>query len=81
MSTTRKCLEIAALMWLNFALVAANFRFLAKTNWPGTLLTDLAIAWFGWTLFHRVKDATGRWERAAYCLGAVLGSATALLLT
>lgn len=76
-----KALTLLGLMWVQFVLLSANFRYLAQANYVGAVLTDMAIAFIGWTLMKRVQEATSWRERVGYVIGAALGSATGIYFT
>jgi hypothetical protein len=72
---------LLVLMWLNFALLTANFRAIAQARYVAAILTDVAIAICGWTLFRLIAESQHGVERVAYVIGAALGSATGIYLT
>lgn len=77
---TRAALLLIAI-WLQYALITVNFRAIAQARYQAAVLTDLAIACCGWTLFKLIAQSTGFLEQAGYLLGAALGSFTGIYLT
>lgn len=77
----RRFTTFLGLMFVQFALLAANFRFVAQAHYVGAVGTDIAIATLGWTITKRIVDATSWVDRAGYVAGAACGSMLGIWLT
>lgn len=69
------------MMLLNYTLIAANTRFVARGGYLGTALTDAAIALVGFQLVKWVAEAKTWTDRVFYILGAMLGGMLGIRLT
>jgi hypothetical protein len=74
-------LRIAGAMALQYGLVVANTRFIARGSYAGTIGTDLVIAANGLFLVKAAVDAKTRGEQLAYIIGGSIGSAASLWIT
>lgn len=77
----RSAALLFTLMWVNFALLTANFRAIAQARYVAAVLTDVAIAICGWTVFRLIAESTAPLDRFGYVAGAALGSASGIWLT
>lgn len=76
-----KWLSIGLLIWIQWLLLVVNTKAIAETSYTWTVVSDVAIAFFGFTLIQRVAAAQSLAERAGYIVGAALGSVSGLYLS
>jgi uncharacterized membrane protein YjjB (DUF3815 family) len=77
----RRALLLGLAIWLQYALITVNFRAIARAKYHAAVLTDLAIACCGWSLFKLIASSSGLLEQTGYLLGAGMGSLTGIYLT
>lgn len=77
----KSALRIGALMFLQWAIYAANTKCLQWNFYPGVIVSDLAYAYVGFTLIQSVAEAETRAEKVMYALGGAAGSSVGLFLT
>lgn len=73
--------KLAALMFINYGLIAVSFRMLAASSYVGVGVTDGLIAWYGFTVVKSIAAADSLAEKVGYSLGGVCGSLLGLWLT
>lgn len=66
------------LQFLAFMVITLNMRAVADANYVMTFVTDLLVAFIGFTTVKRIVDATTRLEQIAYALGGACGAQAAL---
>ncbi len=77
----KRGLLICVMMMLNYTLIAANMRYVARGNYLGTIATDAIIALVGWQLVRWVAEAKSWTDRAFYVVGAMMGGVLGIWLT
>jgi len=78
---SRHVLELAAIQFLSYFVLTMNYRAIAEVSYIGTAMTDLALGWLTFWSIKRVMSASSGKEQAAYILGGVAGSLSALFLS
>jgi len=78
---TRQSLALAALVFVQYALVASDIRFVASANYLGIAVVNVCLALNTWYLTRGIIDARTRRDRWCFVVGGTAGALVAVLLT
>jgi hypothetical protein len=74
-------LKLAALVFVQYALLAADIRFVASANFVGIALANVCIAINTWYLTKGIVEATSKIDRVCFVIGGTAGALVAVLAT
>jgi hypothetical protein len=77
----RQSLRLAALVFVQYGLLASDIRFVANANYLGVALVNICIAVNTWYLTKGIIDARGALDRVCFVAGGTAGALLAVLLT
>jgi hypothetical protein len=77
----RQSLRLAALVFLQYGLLASDIRFVTNANYLGIALVNICIAINTWYLTRGIIDARSVTERLCFIAGGTAGALVAVLLT
>lgn len=77
----RRALRLAALVFVQYALVASDIRFVASANYVGIAVVNVCIAINTWYLTRGIIGARTRLDRLCFVVGGTAGALVAVLLT
>ena len=78
---TRQSLALAGLVFVQYALVASDIRFVASANYLGIGVVNVCLALNTWYLTRGIIDARTRADRWCFVAGGTSGALVAVLLT
>ena len=78
---TRQSLALAVLVFVQYALVASDIRFVASANYLGIGVVNVCLALNTWYLTRGIIDARTRADRWGFVVGGTSGALVAVLLT
>ncbi len=73
--------KLALLVFVQYALLAADIRFVAAANYPGIAITNVCIAINTWYLTRGIIAATSTFDRLCYVVGGTTGALLAVVAT
>jgi hypothetical protein len=74
-------LQLGALVFIQYALLAADIRFVASENYLGVALVNICIAFNTWYLTRGIIEARSARDRWCYVIGGTAGALVAVLIT
>ena len=74
-------LRLAALVFVQYALLAFDIRFVAHENYLGIALTNIGIATNTWYITRGVVEAHSTRDRLCFVAGGTAGALVAVWLT
>ena len=74
-------LRLGALVFVQYALLAADIRFVAGANYVGVAVVNICIAFNTWYLTRGIIEARSSKDRWCYVIGGTAGALVAVLLT
>ena len=77
----RQSLRLAMLVFIQYALLAADIRFVASANYMGIAAANVCIAINTWYLTRGIIEARTRFDRMCFVIGGTAGALIAVLLT
>jgi hypothetical protein len=69
------------LVFVQYALVASDIRFVAAANYAGIAIVNVCIAINTWYLTRGIIEARSRTERLCFVFGGTAGALAAVLAT
>ena len=78
---TRQSLKLAALVFVQYGLLASDIRFVANANYLGVALANICIAINTWYLTRGIIEARSATDRVCFVAGGTAGALVAVLLT
>ena len=78
---THQSLLLAVLVFVQYALVASDIRFVASANFVGIAVVNVCLALNTWYLTRGIIDARTRADRWCFVVGGTSGALVAVLLT
>jgi hypothetical protein len=78
---TSRPLRLALLVFVQYALIAADIRFVAAANYMGVALVNVGIACNSWYLTRGIIHARTATERWCYVVGGTSGALIAVMVT
>ena len=78
---TRQSLALAVLVFVQYALVASDIRFVSNANYLGIGVVNVCLALNTWYLTRGIIDARTRADRWCFVVGGTSGALVAVLLT
>ena len=78
---TRHSLKLAALVFVQYGLLASDIRFVASANYLGVALANICIAINTWYLTRGIIEARRAIDRVCFVVGGTAGALLAVLLT
>ena len=78
---TRQSLRLAGLVFVQYALVASDIRFVASANYLGIAIVNVCIAVNTWYLTRGIIEARSQVDRWCFVIGGTSGALVAVLLT
>jgi hypothetical protein len=76
-----RSLRLAALVFVHYALVASDIRFVSTANYAGVAAVNVLIAINTWYLTRGIIEAKTRTDRVCFVIGGTTGALVAVLLT
>ena len=76
-----RSLRLAALVFIQYALLTFDIRFVAREQYLGVALTNIAIATNTWYLTRGVVQAQTTCDRVCFIAGGTAGAVVAVWLT
>jgi hypothetical protein len=76
-----RSLRLAALVFVQYALLAFDIRFIATENYLGVALANIGIATNTWYITKGVVEAQTRCDRLFFVIGGTAGAVVAVWLT
>ena len=80
-SPTRQSFKLAALVFVQYGLLASDIRFVANANYLGVALANICIAINTWYLTRGIIEARSAIDRVCFVVGGTAGALLAVLLT
>jgi hypothetical protein len=80
-SQARQSVRLAALVFVQYALVASDIRFVANANYLGVALANVCIAVNTWYLTKGIINARSALDRVCFVAGGTAGALVAVMLT
>jgi hypothetical protein len=77
----RQSLRLALLVFIQYALLAADIRFVASANYLGIAAANVCIAINTWYLTRGIIEAKTRIDRVCFVVGGTAGALIAVLVT
>ena len=77
----RHSLRLATLVFIQYALLAADIRFVANANYIGIALANICIAINTWYLTRGIIEARTGVDRLCFVVGGTAGALIAVLAT
>ena len=77
----RQSLRLAALVFLQYALLAIDVRFVASANYLGIAVANVAIATTTWYVTRDIVTARTAIDRVCFAVGGASGALVAVYLT
>lgn len=74
-------LRLGALVFVQYALLAADIRFVAGGNYVGVAMVNICIAFNTWYLTRGIMEARSAKDRWCYVIGGTAGALVAVLIT
>jgi hypothetical protein len=74
-------LRLAALVFIQYALLAADIRFVSSANYVGIAAVNVCIAINTWYLTRGIIEARTRVDRLCFVVGGTAGALIAVLAT
>ena len=81
MRPATRSLRLAVLVFVQYALLAADIRLVAGANYVGIAVVNVCIALNTWYLTRGIIEARSTVDRWCYVVGGTLGALVAVLLT
>jgi hypothetical protein len=78
---TRQSVKLAALVFVQYGLLASDIRFVANANYLGVALANVCIAINTWYLTRGIIEARSAVDRVCFVAGGTAGALVAVLLT
>lgn len=75
------CLQIAAAVFAQYALLALDISFVAAKNYVGVVVINALIATTGWYVTRGIVQAQTMRERTSYVIGGTAGALAAVWLS
>ena len=76
-----RSLRLATLVFIQYALLAADIRFVSSANYLGIAAVNVCIAINTWYLTRGIIEAKTRFDRLCFVAGGTAGALIAVLLT
>ena len=80
-NSARQSLRLAALVFVQYALLAADVRFVASANYLGIAIANVCIATTTWYLTKEIVAARTTTDRVCFAVGGAAGALLAVYLT
>jgi hypothetical protein len=77
----RQSLKLAVLVFVQYALVASDIRFVSRGDYVGIAIVNVCIALNTWYLTRGIIEARTSIDRWCFVIGGTSGALTAVLLT
>ena len=77
----RQALKLAMLVFIQYALLAADIRFVSTANYPGIAVANVCIAINTWYLTRGIIEAKSTFERLCFVVGGTSGALLAVVAT
>ena len=77
----RHSLRLATLVFIQYALLAADIRFVSSANYVGIAVVNVGIAINTWYLTRGIIEARTRVDRLCFVVGGTAGALIAVLAT
>jgi hypothetical protein len=74
-------LRLAVIVFVQYALLAADIRVVSSGNYLGAGVVNVAIAINSWYLTRGIVEARTRLDRICFVVGGTAGALTAMLIT
>lgn len=74
-------LRLAALVFIQYALLASDIRFVASANYAGVAVANVLIAINTWYLTRGIIEARTRTDRVCFVIGGTTGALLAVFVT
>jgi len=74
-------LRLAMLVFVQYALLAADIRFVSSANYVGIAAVNVGIAINTWYLTRGIIEAKTRFDRLCFVAGGTAGALIAVLVT
>ena len=77
----RHSLRLAALVFVQYALLAVDVRFVASANYLGIAIANICLATTTWYLTKEIVTARTATDRVCFALGGAAGALAAVYVT
>jgi hypothetical protein len=74
-------LRLAVLVFIQYALLAADIRFVASANYAGVAVANVCIAINTWYLTRGIVEAKSTFDRVCFVVGGTAGALVAVVAT
>lgn len=71
-------LRLAAIVFVQYALIALAIRYVADRNFAGVVIVNVLIAFTSWHITRGIAQAHTRREQLAYVIGGTMGAVVAV---